>query len=55
MNDVQLQKIGYDFDKEEKQFRKLEFEFDQKQKQLDDLRNKAGNDARRLAIELGKA
>jgi hypothetical protein len=36
-------------------FKKIEFDFDQKQKQLDDLREKAGNDARRLALELGKA
>lgn len=36
-------------------FKKLEYDFDLKQKQLDDLREKASNDARKFAMELGKA
>lgn len=55
MNDAQLDKLTYEYEREVKHFKQLEFEFDQKQRELDELRNRASIDAKKLALELGRA
>lgn len=55
MNGEELERLGADYSTLEKELNSLTYAFDQKQNELDKLRTQAGDDARKMAVELGKA
>ena len=55
INAQELERLGSNYNTLEKELNTLTYNFDQKQNELDKLRTQAGEDARKLAVELGKA
>ena len=55
LNQEELERLGNDYSSLEKELNNLTYAFDQKQNELDKLRTQAGDDARKMAVELGKA
>ena len=55
INAQELERLGLNYNNLEKELNTLTYNFDQKQNELDKLRTQAGEDARKLAVELGKA
>ena len=55
LNSEELGRLGNDYSNLEKELGSLTYAFDQKQNELDKLRTQAGDDARKMAVELGKA
>ena len=55
INAQELERLGSNYNNLEKELNTLTYNFDQKQNELDKLRTQAGEDARKLAVELGKA
>lgn len=51
----ELQRLGTEYNQLDTELRTLTDAFDNKQRELDELRIQAGNDARKLAIELSQA
>ena len=55
MNAEELERLGADYQTLEKELNALTYAFDEKQRELDKLRTQAGEDARKMAVSLGKA
>lgn len=51
----EVQRLGAEYSQLENELKELTDAFEGKQRELDDLRVKAGDDARKLAIELSQA
>ena len=55
INATELTRIGADFAQLDKELKELTFAFENKQRELDELRVQAGDDARKLSVELCSA
>jgi len=55
INAIELNRIGTDFAQLDKELKDLTFAFENKQRELDELRVQAGDDARKLSVELCSA